>query len=108
MNRAAIEVVGQDVVTRSGEENNPGAGAGFPSDWAHDVANPSIIGLVDPSLAYTLIPPVVSVDMAEAEMETQAGNHPSGSDLANFVPTNNSVDIFPEIGHEEKVHLLQR
>ena len=110
VNRDAIEVDGQDVVTRSGEENNPGAGAGFPSDWAHDVADPSIMGLVDPSLANTPIPPVVSVDRAEAEMETQASNHPSGSDLANFVPTdgNDSVDIFPEISHEEKVHLLQR
>ena len=52
---------------------------------------------------------VASVELAE--VETQASNNPTtGSDLANFVPADgsNSVDFFPEINHEEKVHLLQR
>ena len=45
-----------------------------------------------------------------AEVETQASNHPTRSDLANFVPTDgsNSVNVFPKINNEEKVHLLQR
>ena len=45
-----------------------------------------------------------------ASVETQASNNLTGSDLAHFVPADgsNSVDIFPEINHEEKVHLLQR
>ena len=45
-----------------------------------------------------------------ASVETQASNNLTGSGLAHFVPADgsNSVDIFPEINHEEKVHLLQR
>ena len=51
---------------------------------------------------------VASVDLAE--VATQASNNLTGSDLAHFVPADgsNSVDFFPEINHEEKVHLLQR
>ena len=51
---------------------------------------------------------VASLDLAE--VETKARNNLTGSDLAHFVPADgsNSVDIFPEINHEEKVHLLQR
>ena len=49
-----------------------------------------------------------SVDLAE--VETQASNSLTGSDLADFIPTDgsNSGNIFPEINHEEKVHYLRR
>ena len=45
-----------------------------------------------------------------AEVETQASNNPTRWDLANFVPTDgsNSVNVFPKINNEEKVHLSQR
>ena len=40
-------------------------------------------------------------------METEQQPDKIGSDLANFVPTDgiNSVNVFPEINNEEKVHL---
>ena len=75
------------------------------------------MGLVDPFMANSLVPPVAVEDQAEVEIqevETAHNslffNNPAGSDLANFVPPDggNSVDIFPEINHEERVHLLQR
>ena len=45
-----------------------------------------------------------------AEVETQASHEPTRWDLANFVPTDgsNSVNVFPKINNEEKVHLSQR
>ena len=42
-----------------------------------------------------------------AEVETQASNNPTRSNLTNFVPTDGS-NVFPEIINAEKVHLLQR
>ena len=101
-----------------GQDNNPGAGLGLPSCWAHDVADPSTMGLVDPSMANSIVPPVAIEDQAEVEIQAVETAHnslffnnpPAGSDLANFVPNDggNSVDIFPEINQEERVHLLQR
>ena len=83
------------------------AEVGIPSDWAHNVADPSIMGLVDPSIA-SLTTPEISPPLAEAE--ARASNHLTGSDIANFVPTEHSsrVDIIPEINKEEMVHLFKR
>ena len=83
------------------------AEVGVSSDWAHNIADPSIMGLVDPSIA-SLVTPEISPPLAEAE--THASNQMTGSDLENFVPTEHSirVDIIPEINKEEMVHLFKR
>ena len=103
-------------LTGACQDNNPGAGLGLPSNWAHDVADPSTMGLVDPSMANSLVPPVAILDQAEVEIQAETAhnslffNNPAGSDIANFVPTDggNSLDVFPEINQDERVHLLQR
>ena len=88
----------------------PEAEVRVPSDWAHNVADPSIMGLVDPAIANSLITPAPEISAPLAEAETLASNQPTGSDIANFVPTEHSStnDIVTEVNHEETVHLLKR
>ena len=98
------------------------AGSGAPSEWAHDVADPTIAGLVDPSCNNNLQAPEVSLPPGPGEMVNQAdstppgdgmtnsGSTPPGHDIANFVPRPGAQPeyIFPEMSHEEKLHLLHR
>ena len=68
-------------------------GSGVTSEWAHDVTDPT-----------------TNLQATEVSPPPGPGSTPPGQDIVNFVPRPDAQPehIFPEMSHEEKLHLLHR